>query len=128
MLAMELKPPFQISARLMPAIRIGSMWVSLQFCGCTPTSRLQYQYCLDDAESDIEYEASNLYRGRGIGVDIQAAMADLLRFLTYYADSDDVDDLSFPPAVLDWAGAHATEIDDMADLLEAGAEFIKYSC
>lgn len=80
---MQLKPPFEISARLLPSVRIENTWISICFDGKSE-GRAVYRYFIDNP--DFEYENNDLRSGVG-GCSLQSGMESLLSFLGACAES-----------------------------------------
>ena len=126
---MRLNAPFQISSRLLPALKVGSAWISIQFSGETSDGRARYEYFIDTP--DFEHSARDLRSGVGGGA-LQEGMKSLLSFLTaaaecyrYNGNSYDPDPDSncslFPQNVVEWAYQNDSEISMLAyELREAG--------
>lgn len=106
---MTLHHPFQISARLLPAIQIGNDWISIEFDG-ESQGRARYKYHIDFGEQ--EYTGNDLKSGIG-GGSLQEGMASLLSFLSACAESfpgkGENYDL-FPPRIAAWAYRNSDEI------------------
>ena len=131
---MKLSSPFLISARLLPAIKIGESFVSLKHRGTTSEGRDVYIYYIDTPE--FEYEGDDLKTGCQ-GGQYQEAMKSLLSFLSAAAESYSYQmqtrewgegenaDL-FPPNVMEWAYQYSDEIQMLSLELEEGGELIEY--
>lgn len=114
---MQLKPPFAISSRLMPAVRVGNAWISLDLGSITRDGRTRYKVWIDLPDGS-EYEIDDLRSGVGRG-SVQDGMASLLGFLSAAAESYDYrqrtgragenEDL-FALAIVEWASANSDEI------------------
>lgn len=113
---MKLHAPFEISARLLPAVRIGKSWISIEAHGETSDGRTRYRYHIDTP--DFEYTGSDLKSGVG-GGDLAEGMASLLAFLSACAESRSYGERTgragenadlFPDNVGQWAQAHSDEI------------------
>lgn len=112
---MILHPPLKISARLLPAIKIGETWISYDNCG---------DFVFDFPDGS-EYTADSYHPG--CGHEIEDVFADILSFLDAALESRDFrlrtgiegecEDL-FPPHVLDWMAPHQCEIQCYASNLE----------
>jgi len=116
---MKLHPPFEISARLLPAVRIGDSWISIEFGKQTSDGRIRYKYYIDTPK--FKYENDDLKSGVG-GGDLQSGMASLLSFLGACAEArtgrrGENADL-FPERVGAWAKENQDEIDMLAIELE----------
>lgn len=75
---MILHTPFQITARLLPGVKVGTGWISIEFAGPTDDGRTRYQYHIDTPK--FEHSASDLKSGVG-GGSLQDGMVSLLLFL-----------------------------------------------
>jgi hypothetical protein len=114
---MILHQPFQISARLLPAIRIGDDWISIEFDG-ESQGRARYRYHIDFGK---EYHQGNDLKSGVGGGSLQQGMASLLSFLSACAESYNCKgenyDL-FPPHVAEWAYQNSDEISMLQCELE----------
>lgn len=118
---MELRAPLLISARLMPAVRIGTAWVSIEAMHRDHEGRVVYRYAIDTP--DLSHEGNDLHSGCGDNADaagVRRAMATLLSFLGACAEADDRGDNAdlFPANVKEWAEANADELALMQYELE----------
>lgn len=125
---MRLKYPFQISARLLPALRIGERsWLSWSWA--------DYRFYLDTP--DFEYEITDFRPGAGSGVqDIFAAIlsfmgaaAESRHYREFVRRSDEIDPDSnedlFPPHIVDWIMDNRSDIDCLGIDLEECPELIE---
>ena len=113
---MNLKHPFIITARLLPGLKIGTAFISIETTGTTSEGRTRYRYHID-AEG-FEYSNEDLKSGCG-GGSVEEGMTSLLSFLDAAAESaghymrtgskGDNFDL-FPDQVTQWAYNHSDEI------------------
>lgn len=107
-LGVTLNAPFEISARLCAALRIGGAWVSLDY-DLLATARSQdnrrtvYRYFIDLPDG-YEHAANDLKSGCGGGT-LQEGFASLLTFL------DCADEELFPKCVVVWAKQNSTELE-----------------
>lgn len=107
---MTLTGPFIISARLMPAVKIGDATISIEYLSITSENRTRYRYHIDmpDAKS---FTGSDLKSGVG-GGSLQEGMCSLLSFLDAcaesYPDGDNAD--LFPKRIAEWAQQNSDEI------------------
>jgi hypothetical protein len=114
---MILQPPFKISARLLPALQIGSAWVQLEYSPIAGAAgRTRYRWTIDfDGQ---EFSGDDLQSGCGNG-SLQSGFESLLSFLgaageayayrlrtNREAENEDL----FPPAVVEWAHQNSDEI------------------
>jgi hypothetical protein len=102
---MQLRYPFLISARLLPALKIGDGWLSFD-----PKT---YVFYLDTPK--FEYKVDDFRPGCGHGV--QGCFNDILSFFESAVDEDrypDIDDCDrlFPDRVTRWLVANEYEISD----------------
>ena len=110
---MKLQAPFEISARLLPSVRVGTCFISIEFAGETSDGRARYRYFIDTP--DFEHEGSDLKSGCG-GGSLQEGMESLLSFLTAAAESyryngmDGENSDLFPEQVTCWACANSDEL------------------
>lgn len=110
---MTLHTPFQISARLLPALRIADAYISLEYAGQNAEGRTIYRYFIDTPK--FEHEAADLKSGCSGGT-LQEGFASLLSFLGAAAESyqyggqgGENSDL-FPLNVVKWAYQHSDEL------------------
>ena len=114
---MELRAPFIISARLMPAVRVGTATVSIEETHRDSDGRTVYRWFVDMQDGQ-EFTGHDLRSGCG-GGGIRDGMLSILGFL--YACGESVNyarrsgrtgenaDL-FPPALAEWASNHTDEL------------------
>ena len=113
---MKLNPPFEISPRLLPAVRVGSAFVSIEFAGQTSDGRARYRYHIDTP--DWEYTGDDLKSGVG-GGSLESGMESLLSFLSACGEavaysqrtgreSENAD--LFPPHVAQWCYQNSDEL------------------
>jgi hypothetical protein len=131
---MKMSSPFLISARLLPAVKIGESFISLKSRGTNGEGRDCYIYYIDTPE--FKYEGDDLKTGCQ-GGDYQEAMESLLTFLSAAAESwarqmrsrewgeGENADL-FPPMVMEWAYQYREEIEMIALELEESGQLIEY--
>ena len=122
---MTLHPPFIITSRLMPGVKIENATISIEFGNLTRDGRIRYHYFID-IEGQPEHEASDLKSGVG-GGSLQGGMESLLVFLAVAAESYHYDGMDgensdlFPEYVNQWADQNSDEISLIAcELREAG--------
>ena len=127
---MILHEPFQISARLLPAIKVGKVTISIEADGKTSDGRIRWKYYLDG--KDWEYENNDLKSGVG-GGSLQDAFASLLSFLSACGESIAYGRRSgtpgdnanlFPPHVGEWADQYSDELSMLECELEENPELI----
>lgn len=130
---MKLSAPFLISARLLPAVRVGNATISLSHIKRENSGRDCYSYHIDTPE--FEHEGDDLRTGcQGGGY--QDAMKSLLSFLSaaaesyryhmFHRKSEDDDPDSFPPEVMEWCYQNSDELQMLALELEEAGELIEY--
>ncbi len=112
---MKLNHPFEISSRLLPAVRVGKSTISIKFSGETSDGRARYEYFIDTPE--FEYSSRDLKSGV-CGGSLQSGMESLLAFLGAAAEAhrysmsgrtSENSDL-FPANVTEWAYQNSDEI------------------
>jgi hypothetical protein len=127
---MLLNKPFEISSRLLPALRIADATISLERAGRTSDGRDRFRYYIDTPA--FEHVGDDLNSGVG-GCSTQEAFGSLLSFLgacgesVAYArrtgrDSDNAD--LFPPEVAEWCDQNSDDISMLACELEESPELI----
>ena len=114
---MTLYPPLEISARLLPAARVGDSWISIELTGgFSDDRRAIYRYYIDTP--DFEFVAADIESGVG-GGKLQDGLASLLSFLGaaasdykhYMMEGGHVPDgESFPRHVCEWAYMNEDEL------------------
>lgn len=130
---MQLHKPFEITPRLLPGVRIGGAWVSLEHVGYTSSGRDRYRWYIDLADG-TEFSEADLKSGCQ-GASTQAMFGTLLAFLRACADGrsyaartgrDSENSDLFPKAVGQWAEENSDEIASLQEVIEAeGAELIE---
>lgn len=132
---MTLHEPFQITPRLLPGLKIGSAWVSLEHVGYTHDGRDRYRWYVDlpqDETGDREYSESDLRSGVQ-GATYQQMFGTLLVFLSACAEGRRYQDGTgrmsenadlFPDEVGQWAEEHSDEIDSLLYTIEEGGEVL----
>lgn len=114
---MKLSHPFIITPRLLPGVRIGNAFLSIEWSKRPGREgRARYQYHIDTP--DFSHSGDDLQSGCG-GGDLMEGMASLLSFLDACAESrryslrsgrkGENSDL-FPEIVGEWAEANSDEI------------------
>lgn len=128
---MKLNSPFEISSRLLPALRVADATISIDFAKRDGREgRTRYQWYIDTP--DFEATGNDLQSGCQ-GGSLQEGMASLLSFLSAcgealnYSDrtgheSDNAD--LFPRNVAEWAQSHYEELSMLAIELEENKELI----
>lgn len=123
---MILNQPFQITARLLPGLRIGKAWIHLEYAKRAGSEgRTRYKWTVDLPDG-TEHTGDDLQSGCG-GGPLQEGFVSLLSFLGAAAESytyrhrtgltGENEDL-FPPAVVEWAAQNSDEIDTLRIELE----------
>lgn len=118
---MKLNPPFIITARLLPGLKVGDGFISLEYDG-ESGGRQRYRYHIDIPAG--QFSDNELKSGVG-GGDLQSGFESLLCFLTAAVESyryrklewtDNPDDNMhlFPKEVVEWAYQHDMEIQMLA--------------
>lgn len=114
---MILHPPFEITARLMPGLKIGeSSYVSIEYGDWTIDGRMRYNIWIDMDEK--EFLIDDVCSGVGGGT-LQEGMESLLAFLSAAAEAymckmkhgratENID--LFVPEVVEWAYQNSDEI------------------
>lgn len=114
---MRLNPPFIITARLLPGLKIGDGFVSLEYDG-DAGGRQRYRYHFDIPAGSF---SNNDLKSGARGGDLQAGFEFLLSFLSAAVESyryrkltwtDDPDDNMhlFTREVVEWAYRYSDEI------------------
>ena len=129
---MKLNPPFEISPRLLPAVRVGSAFVSIEFAGQTSDGRARYCYHIDTP--DWEYTGADLKSGAG-GGSLESGMESILYFLSACGEavaysqrtgreSENAD--LFPPHVAQWCYQNSDELSLLQfEISESETELIE---
>jgi len=130
---MKLNQPFLISPRLLPGVKVGDAFISIEIERVTNSGRLVYRYYIDGP--GFEHTGNDLKSGVGNG-DLQSGMESLLSFLCAAAESygylgckysDDPDDNCslFPEKVTEWAYQNSDEISSLQCELEEREDLIE---
>jgi len=127
---MKLKPPFIITSRLLPGLRVGQAEIALERAGRTADGRDRFQWHVDLWPVDhgcMEFTARDLRSGVG-GCGLQEAFGSLLNFLSAFAEArderSDCWDL-FPDGMREWAQLHKDEIDMLGCEIEETKNLIE---
>jgi hypothetical protein len=130
---MKLHQPFEISARLMPAVKVGGATISLEVSGRVSKDGRDIYSAFIDLPGGEEHEVADLRSGCQ-GGSVQEGMRALLSFLSAAAESyqyqqrtgreGENSDL-FPVAVLDWASSCSDELSMLACEIEENDELIE---
>ena len=128
---MLLKSPVMITARLMPGVKIGDAFVSIEYSDCAGRDgRTRYRWFVDLSDGR-EFTDDDLQSGCG-GGSLQAGLESLLSFLGAFAESwrrgpgGDNGDL-FPEGLHEWATQNSDEIGMLAIELEETPDLIEES-
>lgn len=128
---LKLTQPVIITARLLPGLRIGDTFISIEYDGWSADNRQTYRYYIDfsasnDAFHIIEsHSKSDIHSGVG-GGGLQEGLKTLLSFLSNAAEIyrhnglEPRGDEGFPPAVCEWAYQNDDEIAALKMELESG--------
>lgn len=114
---MKLYSPFIITPRLLPGLKVGDGFISLEYDG-QAGSRTRYRYHFDIPAGSF---SDNELKSGACGGDLQAGFESLLSFLSAAVESyryrkltwtDDPDDNMhlFPREVVEWAYENSTDI------------------
>lgn len=130
---MILHPPFEISSRLMPSLKVGQAVVSLNLSGRTTREGRDVYECWIDLPDGSEHEVTELHSGCQ-GGSVQEGFAALLSFLSAAAESrqyrertgrqGENEDL-FPSVIVDWACQYSDEIGMLAIKIEETPKLIE---
>ena len=113
---MILKPPFFISARLLPAVRIGDMTLSMEMLPRESDGRNRYRYFFDFPKGK-SVEGADLRSGCQGGTLVEG-FGSLLAFLDSAASSASSDKCGFPPKVLRRVSDNESEVGALREQLE----------
>ena len=135
---MRLKRPFEISARLLPAVRIGDSWLSMDNTKTVRTKdrRLRHTFFLDGpAFGSKGYRDDQLRSGVGQLMTAQHIVESFKSFVSFLANAAEIhrgrmrrrerlstttDDCSFPPRVMAWCYQNEDVLQQLEMELEAG--------
>lgn len=127
---MTLHKPFEISSRLLPALRIGEVTISIESAGVTSDGRARWRYFIDGA--GLEHSADDLCSGVG-GGSVQSAFESLLSFMSACGESvaykrrsgqaGENADL-FPADVAAWCDENSDELSMLACEIEETPDLI----
>ena len=122
---MKLASPIIITPRLLPGVRVGNAFISIE-CDGLSFGRLRYRWHID-LPNGQEFTCNDLYSGVGAGT-LQGGLSSLLSFLGAFAEShsyalrtgDEAGENSnlFPEELKDWAMENSEEIDMLSIELE----------
>lgn len=114
---MELRNPFHISSRLLPAVTVGDAEIQIEATGQTRDGRTEFTYTID-LQNGKSVTGHDLHSGVG-GCNIQEAFASLFSFLGAFAESQGGENHDlFPDSLRKWAQANSDEISMLAMEIE----------
>ncbi len=126
---MKLSPPFEISSRLLPAVRVGDGTISITYDKKPgDDGRVRYRYYID--APGIKFTGNDLQSGVGGGT-LQEGMASILSFLSaaaeaanprYGRESENAN--LFPKKVNAWAYQNDDEIGMLSFALNENRNLI----
>jgi len=103
---MTLKHPFCISYRLLPAVKVGDAYISIEFTKRPGRDGMtRFKYYIDTP--GFEYSADDLQTWRG---NLQDGMENLLVFLVAAAAEPGY---LFPEHVGEWADRHLCQLEEL---------------
>lgn len=130
---MILHTPFEISARLMPSVKIAGAFLSLDVSGRTDRDGRDIYEAYLDLPDGTEHEIADLKSGCQ-GGSVQEGMRALLSFLAAAAESrryrestgreGENEDL-FSTAVVDWASENSDEISMLSCEIEETPDLVE---
>jgi hypothetical protein len=121
---MRLLPPIIITARLLPGLRLGDGFISIEYAGLSSDGRQVYRYYIDIPAG--EFQGRDLKSGVGGGT-LQEGLESLLDFLDAAAESyeyrlhsgrEGENEGLFERAVAEWAYRNSSEIEDLCEQLK----------
>jgi hypothetical protein len=132
---MTIHPPLCITSRLLPGVRIGDAWISIEYADWPgEDGRQRYTWYIENgSQSGESYESDDLQSGAGGGT-LQEGLESLLGFLGAFAsaiafreregkEAENAD--LFPADLAEWAVENADEITMLeCELLENPGELI----
>lgn len=117
---MQLTPPVIITTRLMPGVRIGNSFISIDYRSLNLTKERRVYYCywldLDLDGTCIEHYGEDLSTGCNHG--LAHALADLLVFLSACGQGQLESDNLFPINVEEWCYQNIDELSILSMELE----------
>ena len=137
---LELTAPVEITPRLLPGVRIGDAYISIEY-SARPGSegRIRYQYHIDlpadpdTADPRTEHTGDDMQSGCG-GGSLQAGLESLLSFLgacgesvsyAAHAGHDGENSDMFPEAIGEWAAQCSDELSMLQIELEETPDLIR---
>lgn len=124
---MILKPPFIMSSRLLPAVKIAGATLSIEAINTSSDGRIVYQWHWDFEKQSIT--ASDLKSGVGDKLDYQQTMGGLLSFMVACAESlqcgSDENSSLFPQEMHEWLTQNSDEIGMLALELEETSNLVE---
>ena len=127
---MQLTSPIIITPRLLPGVRVGEGFVSIEYGG-VQAGRQVYKYYIDVGPDS--YSNNDLSSGVGGGT-LQDGLSSLMSFLSACAESYNYEQRTgrtgentelFPAWVAEWASANSDELSMLGLELEEGGELIQ---
>ena len=123
---MELKAPIEITPRLLPGVRVGNVFIAIEYGKPTPKSiaegRRTYQVTIDGVGKT--YIDRNLRSGVGRG-SLQQGLSDFLYWLTVANDGEPDHKKLFPKRIVEWARENEDELRELAHQVEDTPGLIK---
>lgn len=105
---MILSRPVEISARLLPAVKIGGAWIHIEYhIRRDREGRTVYKYTIDLPGKGGSFEGTDLKSGRQ-GGDLREGLETLLCFLGYEESAN-----AISPAVTKWTKKFSEEIESV---------------
>ena len=123
-----LKPPCIITPRLLPGVKIGDSFLSIEYAGSSSDHRTKFQIHIDTSE--FEHSDDNLRSGCQ-GGDLQSGLCSALSFLAACGESyayrmrtgrKGENEELFPPKVAEWCYKHSDELSSLSFEIEEGVE------
>ena len=119
----QLRPPFFISSRLTPAVKVGDATIHMHAASIDTEDshdpRVTWEYTIEGPT--VYHSGRDLttpYLGPAtVASQLPHAMGTLLGYLSHVADGDD-DDSPLPDVVHEWSRLHRNELALTADLIE----------
>jgi len=127
---LKLKPPFIITSRLLPGLRVGQAEIALERAGRTADGRDRFRWHVDLWPVDhgrMEFDGMDLCSGVG-GGSLQSTFGSLLSFLSAFAEARNEDsdcwDL-FPEGLREWARLNSDELGRLSMEIEETKNLIE---
>lgn len=129
---MLLHPPFGITPRLLPGVKIDGAWLAIEHVG-NADNRMVYRWYIDFPDGP-EFSEADLKSGMQ-GAGVQEMFGSFLAFLSACGESyryqlarnEELHENAtlFPPAVAEWAYVHSDDLDTLQEVIEAGSVLIE---